>query len=70
MGQKDAVNYYAPIFDHAESDKIIIFRLKRLVFEQFNDCGVSLWALILRCTEFFFFFLEKCLDPILKNCIS
>ena len=28
---------YAPIFDHAESDKAIIFELKRLFFEPFND---------------------------------
>ena len=45
-----------------------MFKPKRLGFELFNDFGVSLWALILQCSEFFF--LEKCLDPILNDCFS
>ena len=44
-----------PISDHAESDETISFTLKRLVFKLISDFGVSLWALILWCSEIFLF---------------
>ena len=43
-----------PIFDHAKSNKTVIFKLKRLFFELFNNLGVSLWASIMGCSEIFF----------------
>ena len=50
-----------PIFDHAKSNKMVIFKLKRLVFELFNNLGVSLWASIMGCSDFFF--LKNVLTP-------
>ena len=49
------------IFDRAKSDKTIILKLKRLVIKLFDDFGVSLWTMILQCSEMFF--LEKYFHP-------
>ena len=49
--KENALNSYPTIFDRAKFSKTNI-KLESLNFEIFNDLALSLWALILGCSEF------------------